>query len=97
MQVNGQSYKSKVKFTRYVDFGRLKILKSGGHDIAEPIIEQRYRMGISYLKSNVLLFSEATLFDVSTDEPRKIAQLQNGQIIYRDPHCPAWVKDSPDC
>lgn len=28
------------------------------------------------------------------DEPRKIAQLQNGRIIYLDPHFPAWVKDS---
>ncbi len=69
-------------------------VREGGHDIAEPIIEHRYRMGISYLKSNILLFSEATLFDVSTDEPRKVAQLQKGQIIFSDPHCPVWVKDS---
>jgi len=51
-------------------------------------------MGISYLKSNVLLFSEATLFDVSTEEPRKVAQLQKGRIIYKEPDCPEWVKDS---
>jgi len=83
--------------TKDVELNKARVqarVREGGHDIAEPIIEHRYRMGISYLKANVLLFSEATLFDVSTDEPRKAAQLQKGRIIYREPDCPEWVKDS---
>jgi predicted ABC-type ATPase len=97
MRKNG--YKTVLFFlgTKDVEINKARVqarVREGGHDIAEPIIEHRYRMGISYLKSNILLFSEATLFDVSTDEPRKITQLQNGQIIFRDSDFPAWAKDS---
>jgi len=66
----------------------------GGHDVAEPIIEQRYQMGMSYLKAKVLDFSDATLIDVSTHEPRRMAQLLNGRIVFKDPNCPLWVHDS---
>jgi len=41
----------------------------GGHDVADPIIEQRYQMGMSYLKTKMLYFSEITLVDVSTHSP----------------------------
>lgn len=83
--------------TKDVEINKVRVqarVREGGHDIAEPIIEQRYRMGVSYLKANILHFSVATLFDVSTDEPRKVAQLQKGKIVYKEPHCPAWVKES---
>src|ERR1700722_2151283 len=43
---------------------RARVLE-GGHAVADPIIEQRYQMGLSYLKARVLDFSNATLFDVS--------------------------------
>jgi hypothetical protein len=69
-------------------------VREGGHDVAEPIIEHRYRMGISYLKSKVFHFTEATLIDVSSDEPRRVAQLQKGQIIYKELECPKWVQES---
>jgi predicted ABC-type ATPase len=66
-------------------------VQQGGHDIAEPIIEQRYRMGLTYLKSNILLFSKATLFDASTGQLQKVAFLQQGQIFYKDSNCPDWA------
>jgi predicted ABC-type ATPase len=83
--------------TKDVEINKVRVqarVREGGHDIAEPIIEHRYRMGISYLKSNVLHFSEATLIDVSTDQPREVAKLQNGQILYKEPNCPEWVQES---
>src|SRR5258708_27912456 len=66
----------------------------GGHDVAEPIIEQRFQMGLSYLKAKLLDFSEATLVDVSTHEPHRMAQLQAGRVIFREPNCPEWVTAS---
>lgn len=68
-------------------------VQEGGHDIPEPIIEQRYRMGLTYLKSNVLLFSKATLFDASMGRLQKLAFLQKGQIFYKTPDCPDWAKN----
>jgi predicted ABC-type ATPase len=47
----------------------------GGHAVADAIIEQRYQMGLSYLKTKVLDFSEATIIDVSGHLPRIMAQL----------------------
>jgi predicted ABC-type ATPase len=64
----------------------------GGHAVADTIIEQRYQMGLSYLKAKVLDFSDATLIDVSGNEPHRMAQLQNGRIIFKDTDCPAWVR-----
>ena len=69
-------------------------VNEGGHNVAEPIIEHRYRMGLSYLKSKVLNFSEATLIDVSTHEARMVAHLQKGQILYKEVECPKWVQES---
>jgi predicted ABC-type ATPase len=97
MRKNG--YKTVLFFlsTSDVEINKTRVqarVQEGGHDIAEPIIEHRYRMGISYLKSKILDFSDATLIDVSTDEPRRIAQLQHGQIIHKELDCPQRVRDS---
>lgn len=68
----------------------------GGHDVADPIIEQRYQAGMSYLKSKMLDFSEVSLIDVSTHEPRRMAQLANGQIVFKDPNCSLWIMQALD-
>jgi predicted ABC-type ATPase len=72
---------------------RARILE-GGHAVADPIIEQRYQMGLSYLKARVLDFSNATLFDVSEHQPRIMAQLENGRIVYKASNCEAWIQAS---
>lgn len=72
---------------------RARVLE-GGHDVADPIIEQRYQMGLSYLKSKVLDFSEATIVDVSGHQPYIMAELQQGRITYKDPNCLPWVQAS---
>ena len=72
---------------------RARVLE-GGHDIADPIIEQRYQIGMSYLKGKWLDFSEAVLIDVSTHESRRMAELQNGRIVFKAIDCPSWVLSS---
>jgi predicted ABC-type ATPase len=66
----------------------------GGHAVADPIIEQRYQTGLSYLKSKVLDFSEATIVDVSGHQPCIMAQLRQGHIVFKDPYCLPWVQAS---
>ncbi len=52
-------------------------VQEGGHDVPDNIIEQRYRMGISYLKTKILLFKEAYLVDNSLPIPQEIAHLKD--------------------
>lgn len=66
----------------------------GGHDVPDPIIEQRYQMGLSYLKSKILDFSEAFPIDVSGELPQQMAKLEEGVITFKHPQCPAWVQNS---
>lgn len=72
---------------------RARILE-GGHAVADAIIEQRYQMGLSYLKARVLDFSDATLIDVSEHRPRIMAQLENGRIVYKASDCEHWIQAS---
>lgn len=83
--------------TNNVEINKMRVkarVLEGGHDVADPIIEQRYQVGMSYLKSKLLDFSQATLFDVSTHEPRRMAELQNGKILFNEEDCPSWVQSS---
>ncbi|MFR1445755.1 hypothetical protein ACLUYJ_19530, partial [Acinetobacter baumannii] len=59
----------------------LNRVAQGGHDIAVPIIEQRYRMGLTYLKSEILNFTDAYLYDSSDKIPKQMAVLKKGKII----------------
>jgi len=43
----------------------------GGHDIPPSLIEHRFQIGLSYLKSKILEFTEATLIDVSQKAPKQ--------------------------
>lgn len=72
----------------------LNRVAQGGHDIAVPIIEQRYRMGLTYLKSKVLIFTEAYLYDISKKIPQQIAVLKQGKIIEQVAEVPPWVKET---
>lgn len=85
--------------TSDVEINKMRVkarVLEGGHDVADPIIEQRYRMGLNYLKSKILDFSDATIIEVSTHEPRRMAQLISGRIVFKIADCPAWVRDSLD-
>ncbi len=83
--------------TNTVEINKMRVkarVLEGGHDVADPIIEQRYQTGLSYLKTKLLDFSEATLFDVSTHEPRRMAELRSGKITFKSQDCPLWVRTS---
>lgn len=75
-----------------VNYNRVKKrVAEGGHDIAEPIIEHRYRMGLTYLKGNLSLFKKAYLIDNSGETALVMAELSNGNLIFKDANVPAWV------
>jgi len=70
-----------------------KRVKEGGHDIPESIIEHRYKMGLSYLKSKLLIFKEAYLIDNSRDIAREVVSLKDCRIIEKSEDCPKWAVD----
>lgn len=85
--------------TKNVEINKARVrgrVLEGGHDVADPVIEQRYRMGLSYLKSKILDFTIATLIDVSENEPQIMAKLKYGQVSFKHPNCPPWVQSSLD-
>lgn len=72
----------------------LNRVAQGGHDVAVPIIEQRHRMGLSYLKSEVLKFTEAYLYDSSEKIPQQMAVLKKGKVIEQVNEPELWVKET---
>ncbi|MES2330721.1 MAG: hypothetical protein V4539_14045 [Bacteroidota bacterium] len=80
-----------------VDINKDRVLNrvaQGGHDVAVPIIEQRHRMGLTYLKSEVLNFTEAYLYDSSDRIPEQMAVLKKGKIIEQVNEPELWVKET---
>ena len=83
--------------TSHVEINKNRVkarVLEGGHNVADPIIEQRYQTGLSYLKSKVLDFSEATIVDVSGHQPYIMAELRQGRITFKAPNCLPWVQES---
>jgi predicted ABC-type ATPase len=77
-----------------INIGRVKKrVAEGGHDVAEPIIEHRYKMGLTYLKGNIQLFQKAYLIDNSGETAIVMAELKNGIIQSKDQASPQWVTD----
>jgi len=66
----------------------------GGHDIPPSLIEHRFQIGLSYLKSKILEFTEATLIDVSQKAPKQMAILKLSIITYKHPEILPWVKET---
>ncbi len=70
-----------------------KRVAEGGHDVAESIIEHRYKMGLTYLKGSLQLFSKAYLIDNSESTALVMAELNNGILISKEPNAPKWISD----
>lgn len=66
----------------------------GGHSVPEAIIEHRYKIGLSYIKTRILDFTDAKLIDTSSPKPKVMAVLKNGQILSKELECPGWVNDA---
>jgi predicted ABC-type ATPase len=97
MRENG--YETSLIFlgTNNVEINKSRVqtrVNEGGHNIPEAIIEQRYQTGLSYLKSEILNFTEAKLVDVSTGPAIEMAHLQQGRIISKELEAPEWVNAS---
>jgi predicted ABC-type ATPase len=91
--ISKNEYESVLYFlgTSNVEINKIRVkarVLEGGHNVADPIIEQRYHMGLTYLKGKLINFFEATLIDVSSHEPRLMALLRKGRIVFKDPSCP---------
>jgi predicted ABC-type ATPase len=77
-----------------INYNRVKKrVAEGGHDIAEPIIEHRYKMGLTYLKGSLLIFSRVYLIDNSEETALVMAELNNGTLVMKEPKAPSWVSD----
>lgn len=78
-----------------VNYNRVKKrVAEGGHDVAEPIIEHRYRMGLTYLKTNLTLFEQVYLIDNSGETALVMAELKGGNIVSKETNSPIWVNDA---
>ncbi|MBL7841578.1 MAG: hypothetical protein JNJ75_15650 [Cyclobacteriaceae bacterium] len=71
-----------------------KRVAEGGHDIAVPIIEHRYKTGLSYLKSNLHKFQHVYLIDTSEDTATIMAEIHAGKIIFEEQNSPDWVSQA---
>lgn len=69
-------------------------ISEGGHAVPEPIIEQRYKMGISYLKKEILLFDEVLLIDTTEFPTKVMAIVRQGKIISTEQPLAFWVKEA---
>jgi predicted ABC-type ATPase len=99
MRKNGYDTNLFFLGTKNVEINKVRVrgrVLDGGHDVADPVIEQRYRMGLTYLKSKILDFTVATLIDVSENEPQIMAKLNLGQVSFKHPSCPTWVQSCID-
>ncbi|HMI67780.1 MAG TPA: hypothetical protein VK517_17180 [Cyclobacteriaceae bacterium] len=77
-----------------INIGRVqKRVAEGGHDIPVPIIEHRFKMGLTYLKGSLHLFSKAYLIDNSGETAIKIAEISNGILATKEVHVPQWVNE----
>jgi predicted ABC-type ATPase len=70
-----------------------KRVAEGGHDVAESIIEHRYKMGLTYLKGSLQIFSKAYLIDNSGSTALVMAELNKGILVDKEPNAPKWVND----
>jgi predicted ABC-type ATPase len=77
-----------------INFGRVqKRVAEGGHSVAVPIIEHRYKMGLTYLKGKLHLFKKAYLIDNSGETALVMAELSDGIIQRKEASAPKWVDD----
>ena len=68
-------------------------VEEGGHDVAVPIMEHRYRISMMHLKSKLNLFSEVYLIDNSSEKPREIAVVKNGKLISKMTNEYKWINE----
>ncbi len=74
-------------YTSFLEINTLRVKKrvaEGGHDIPVPIIEHRYKMGLTYLKGNLQLFQKAYLIDNSGETALVMAEVNAGSLVMKE-------------
>ncbi len=97
-RMRGHGYQTSLFFlsTENVEINKERVIQrvsEGGHPVPEPIIEQRYRMGLSYLKKEILSFDSVRLIDTTGSPPKVMAMLRQGKIISREQGAALWVNE----
>lgn len=67
-------------------------VQQGGHDVPFPIVEQRYKNGLSLIKRYYARFNEITFIDNSLNSFRTVLQVQNGTIVQQAEDLPIWAE-----
>lgn len=65
----------------------------GGHDVPDAIIEHRYQMSTTYLKSKIFIFNEVRFIDTSSWDIELVASTESGRIVNARSNCPEWATD----
>lgn len=71
-----------------------KRVSEGGHDVPVAIIEHRYKIGLSYLKSNLHTFEKTYLIDTSEDTATIMAEVDQGRVSFEELNSPNWVTEA---
>lgn len=71
-----------------------KRVLEGGHDVPTAIIEHRYKIGLTYLKSNLHKFHKVYLIDTSEDTATVMAEVDKGKLSFQDQNSPSWVEEA---
>lgn len=78
-----------------INYNRVKKrVAEGGHDVAEPIIEHRYKMGLIYLKTNLPIFSKVFLIDNTGETALVMAEVNYGVLTFKEKNTPTWVNNA---
>jgi predicted ABC-type ATPase len=59
-------------------------INEGGRSVPENITTHRYNVGLSYLKSKILIFESAYLIENSTAQPQIMAEIKNQNIVFNN-------------
>ena len=68
-------------------------VKEGGHDIAVPIIRQRFGNSLMYLKGKLHTFESVYLIDNSEETALLIGEVKDGKIAFKADPFPKWAKE----
>lgn len=71
----------------------VKRVLEGGHYVAPSIVEHRYNVGLSYLKSKLAIFKAVYLIDTTEEIAKKMAVMRNGMLEFKELNASSWVND----
>lgn len=67
-------------------------VEKGGHDIPQETIERRYHKSLSNLSKVLPMIDNARIYDNSDVDYKLLLEIQNRQIVYRNPIMNNWAE-----